>query len=598
MKKQKLLRQSVKLFFKNWGAYVTLVIVLNLIISAILVPLMEYSTSLILQYNGVPYISYTNVGWLLTTKPVAVLELLALLVILFALVFWQFAFLVSGIDNISRHHNQTFWQIAGHAVSQMAHLRFGSFLFFTIYFILVLPFSNVYLSSPLLSKVAIPTFILETVTKNAWLEILLAAVAILVLYIGIRLTLVLPLMILKRQRGFEAAGNSWAMTRHRTWGYMWRLMMLGVISLASTTLLSVGLYFLQTYLDHQSSGIAFTGAVINMGLLVIWQRLIASFSLVVFMLMLILAIRDDNVAQIKTPAKLPSKRKWGRRFIAASLIVIFLLSEVIYNAQYLQGALLNQPLTISHRGVDDGNGVQNTIPALNRTSREHPNFVEMDIHETKDHQFVVMHDENLANLAGVNAAPYQLTLQQMTSMKVHENGYTAHIASFDQYLRAAERDHQRLLVEIKTTSHDSPNMLQLFIHRYERRLLHDHDQIHSLDYHVISGLKKHAPKLFVSYILPYNFSFPETKANAYTMEETTLNSQFVSEAHRRNQWVYAWTVDDSDDMTKMLFLNVDGIITDNLSELQATIKSTFNHPSYAQRLLIYSNELQNESPTN
>ncbi|WP_225352783.1 glycerophosphodiester phosphodiesterase, partial [Lentilactobacillus parafarraginis] len=292
------------------------------------------------------------------------------------------------------------------------------------------------------------------------------------------------------------------------------------------------------------------------------------------------------------------KRKWGRRFIAASLIVIFLLSEVIYNAQYLQGALLNQPLTISHRGVDDGNGVQNTIPALNRTSKEHPNFVEMDIHETKDHQFVVMHDENLANLAGVNAAPYQLTLQQMTSMKVHENGYTAHIASFDQYLRAAERDHQRLLVEIKTTSHDSPNMLQLFIHRYERRLLHDHDQIHSLDYHVISGLKKHAPKLFVSYILPYNFSFPETKANAYTMEETTLNSQFVSEAHRRNQWVYAWTVDDSDDMTKMLFLNVDGIITDNLSELQATIKSTFNHPSYAHRLLVYSNELQNESPAN
>jgi glycerophosphoryl diester phosphodiesterase len=96
--------------------------------------------------------------------------------------------------------------------------------------------------------------------------------------------------------------------------------------------------------------------------------------------------------------------------------------------------------------------------------------------------------------------------------------------------------------------------------------------------------------LFVSYILPYNFSFPETKANAYTMEETTLNQQFVGEAHLHRQQVYAWTVDDQPHMTRMLFLNVDGIITDNLTELKTTIRSTFDHPSYAQRLLIYSNE--------
>ena len=219
----------------------------------------------------------------------------------------------------------------------------------------------------------------------------------------------------------------------------------------------------------------------------------------------------------------------------------------------------------------------------------------MDIHETKDQQFVVMHDENLKDLAGVNKAPHQLTMKQLIKLKVHENGHSAHIAGFDQYLSAAERDHQKLLVEIKTTKYDSANMLQLFIKRYEKRLLRDHDRIHSLDYHVISGLKKQAPKLFVSYILPFNFSFPETKANAYTMEETTLNQEFVDEAHDRHQQVFAWTVDDDDDMTRMIFLNVDGIITDNLHELQVNLETTFDHPSYAQRLLIYSNELQDVS---
>nr|WP_330166095.1 glycerophosphodiester phosphodiesterase [Agrilactobacillus fermenti] len=254
--------------------------------------------------------------------------------------------------------------------------------------------------------------------------------------------------------------------------------------------------------------------------------------------------------------------------------------------------MLQPPLTISHRGVDDGNGVQNTIPALIKTSHEKPDYVEMDIHETKDHQFVVMHDENLKALAGIDKAPYQLTLAQLKQITVRENGHQAKIASFDDYLTAAKQQSQKLLVEIKTTPHDSAAMLTNFIQKYETTLLKHHDRIHSLDYTVVRRLKQQAPKLFVSYILPYNLSFPQTKANAYTMEETTLNKRFVNTAHQRRQEVYAWTVNDDSEMTRVLFLNVDGIITDNLHLLKTTIKADTQHPSYAQLLLIYINELQ------
>ncbi|WP_375663973.1 glycerophosphodiester phosphodiesterase family protein, partial [Bartonella sp. CL63NXGY] len=68
---------------------------------------------------------------------------------------------------------------------------------------------------------------------------------------------------------------------------------------------------------------------------------------------------------------------------------------VLNNVYYLKGAELKQPVTISHRGVAEKNGVQNTIPALKKTHKLHPTYVEMDVHETKDHQFVVLHDENL-----------------------------------------------------------------------------------------------------------------------------------------------------------------------------------------------------------
>lgn len=594
MKGNHLLRRSIRTFFHNWGAYVSLVIIINLLLEVIVVPVMEYLTGVILNLNSVPYLSYTNAVWVLTQRPLAVLELFILLLAIFALVFWQFAFLLSGISNIALKQNLTLWQVFQNAITNMRRLRLGSFLFFIGYFILVLPFSVAYLNSPLLSKATIPTFILDDLEKQPLIAILITVLGIAVFYLGIRLIQVLPLMIIHHQRGLEAAKNSWQLTRHNTWQYLWRITVLGAISVASTTLVSYLLYFFQTYLDKQSKMIGFIGAVTNMGLLTVWQRIVASFSLVVFMLILLMVLDQSKWHSTASVVRLPQKRRIGRRVMGILLISLFLVGDVIFNAVYLQGALLAKPVTISHRGVNNSNGVQNTIPALNRTSKDKPDYVEMDLHETRDHQFVVMHDENLWNLAGVDKDPYQLTLSQMTKMKVHENGHSAHIASFDQYLRAAEHDHQKLLVEIKTTSHDSPNMLQLFIQRYENRLLRDHDHIHSLDYHVISGLKKQAPKLFVSYILPYNFSFPQTKANAYTMEETTLNEAFVNEAHAHRQQVYAWTVDDEDDMTRMLFLNVDGIITDNLTDLKSTINSTFNHPSYAQRLLIYSNELQDE----
>jgi len=69
--------------------------------------------------------------------------------------------------------------------------------------------------------------------------------------------------------------------------------------------------------------------------------------------------------------------------------------------------LENVPLTISHRGVSQGNGVQNTVESLEKTALLKPDYIEMDVQETKDGQFVMMHDANLKALAGVDAKPQE-----------------------------------------------------------------------------------------------------------------------------------------------------------------------------------------------
>lgn len=64
--------------------------------------------------------------------------------------------------------------------------------------------------------------------------------------------------------------------------------------------------------------------------------------------------------------------------------------------------------------------------------------------------------------------------------------------------------------------------------------------------------------------MPYNFTFPETQADLYTMEATTLNDTFILKADQQKKAVYAWTVNDSEVLSKMLFMDVAGVITDDL----------------------------------
>ncbi|MRT18737.1 hypothetical protein F3C99_17625, partial [Vitellibacter sp. q18] len=91
----------------------------------------------------------------------------------------------------------------------------------------------------------------------------------------------------------------------------------------------------------------------------------------------------------------------------------------------------------------------------------------------------------------------------------------------------ANEHQQKLLIEIKTTSADSKQMIDRFIKKYQQTILTHQHRIHSLDYDVVTELKQKAPKLYVSYVLPYNLVFPQTSADAYTMEETTLTGDFV-----------------------------------------------------------------------
>jgi glycerophosphoryl diester phosphodiesterase len=553
---------------------------MDLVNQLIFIPLFRLVTTYILQAGGIPFISYQNIKILVTQHTLVVVGLLIELILLLLVIYWQFAILLLGLRLILSNQ-MSFRRLMKESWLAMQNIRPGSLPLMLLYFVLVIPFVDLVFRTPLLSKVQIPEFILDFMTRNNTLLVILIAFYVITTILGVRLILTLPLMIYQGRRTRDALVTSWHLTSGlKWWQYVKKLIVLGIIAAVGLTCFYLLIYGLQTLLDLFPGKLAFASAIFNLTLvqgiselLTVWAGIVA--------LQVVISVVDDFSNQEKTR----KKASWLGWTTFGVLLVLLGGLVVVNNYYYLKGSGLTRPITISHRGVAEENGVQNTIPAMERTHRLHPDYIEMDVHETKDHKFVVLHDENLKKLTGVNKTPHELTLAQLTKLTARENGHHAKLASLDQYLNTAEQLHQKLLIEVKTTPNDSKAMLKRFNQQYGKRIIRDHDLVHSLDYQAVSGLKKLNPKLKVLYIQPYNFSYPKSVADGYSMEYSTLNFEFIQQAHQQNDKVYSWTVNDPEVMKQMMYDHVDGIITDNLGELNSAITDYTGSQSYANRIL-------------
>ena len=589
-------QESTRHFFQHWGSYVTLVFITNLAISYVAVPAFTWLTAALMKWQHVPYVSYTNIGSIALRHPLAIIGLLLILLAIITLIYWQFAYLLLGIMNIRNGRPQTSRAVLGDVFRSLVGASPSTFLFFIGYFVVIIPFGSELFSTPLLNKAKIPAFIVTYLMANPLWAVFLGIFYVAAAYIGIRLIAVLPLMMLDGYHSHEAIRLSWQRTRRHFWAYFSKILVTLAIVTVMVTLIYGLIYLGQLGFDRTGFGLA--AATFNLFLMEIITEFIVCYSTVIFM-MVVLSSHDS---QQQTPLSLfsfrePARTKLRTRLLIISGLTLISALLVVFNLVYLNGLAMTKPLTIAHRGVDNGNGVQNTIPAMVKTSKERPDYVEMDIRMTKDHQFVVMHDGNLKSLAGLNRSVASMTLRQLTKVTVTENGYQAKIPSFNHYLNTAIKHHQKLLIEIKTGSADTPDLSERFYRQFGQRILTNHEQVHTLSYKVMDKLKKEHPQLFVSYIMPYNLTFPRTRANAYTMESTTLNDSFVDQANREHKKVYAWDIDDVNSLDQMMFMGANGVITNNLSLIKQEIKDNTDHPSYANLLLTFMNDLSLETQT-
>ncbi|EOI6031938.1 glycerophosphoryl diester phosphodiesterase membrane domain-containing protein [Enterococcus hirae] len=579
-------------FLKGTQAYFRDVLIMHLFILFICLPLLNSTTRFILNRGAIDYISSDNISTILSQHPGVLLSLTAVLLTILLLVYFEFTFLLMSVYFIKKQTPISLKQLLQATFRQLKKIRPLTFLFFLAYFVLILPISGLSFNSDLLSKVKIPAFIMDFIFTNRWIVVSsFILFYIFLAYIGIRLIFALPEMILRDRPFKQAVKESWYLTKSRFFAILGQFIIIGgsilLISFAGYLIVLLAQIIVEQFFPNYS----LISAVFAMTIL----QAILLFNIVmstVGIFYIIIDFMDDEGFLPETPnwfrLESPNKRFSVLKNTSLVLFAVFFgVGVCLYNMDYLTSASQTKPVTISHRGVSGGNSAQNTLAALEKTSRTyHPDYVEMDVQETKDGQFVVMHDFNLKKLTGINKAPQDLTLKELEKLKVTENGAKEPVVSFDTYLKRANELNQKLLIEIKNSKNDSKDIVERFVKKYEENILTHQHILQSLTYQTVSDLKNANPKFYVGYILPFNIVGPPvTPADFLTMEYSTINRNFIDSAHQDGKKVYVWTVNDSDGISRMMFYGVDGIITDQMTILNENIKAMDEEITYSDKLL-------------
>ena len=571
MKPEKPKKLGFKKIYLNLDKILFLFFLIFRLVDYIWLPLNSVIAGFLLSQTGYLFISYNNIFSIIKNAPIVSLGFVVLIAINLLVAYFQLSILFIGARHLLYHEKRTLIEysrkVFRESLAFMKKLTISKALFIFLFVAMLFPFIRKIFKIYYFNKIVIPEFIQTYMEDKYWMWwVAIISLSLLFFYVSVRLMFALPKVFYEKMSVKDSVLYSLEKTKNNFWFYAWHLFLIIVKTNLFFYLPLIPILSIQFIVDSITQKESLVLAIINFVLIKNFHYMALTYFLVKFSSFL-----TGEELDIMPRREKDHIMRWGVMVCASTLFAI-----EGYN--YLEAPVVNPPLVISHRGVSNGNGVQNTIQSLEKTAQLKPDLIEMDIQET-------MHDANLRGLAGLNKTPQDLTLEELQQVDIHENGYETKISSFDDYLNRANELHQKLLIEIKTSHKDSPKMMDHFLEKYAAKIKVYGHQMQSLDYHVVEKVTQYDKDIPIYFILPYNSVFPRTNATGYTMEYSTLDEYFVTKLWNTEQKLYVWTINSSESFDKSFRLGVNGMITDNLEMIKDELETAQEDPEYTDLLL-------------
>jgi len=575
------MRQAVHNIYVYRFDYVQVFALIRIFQFLLMIPVTSIVLKLMLRVTGFTHITEQN--WQSFVTHPFVMIMICLLILLFLLfVYYEMGFLFLMAFHQQRGLRYRFLPLWQQLNRKVVYFFSVQVLFLIVYLALLMPLASFMLPLTLTQSISLPHFLTEEIMSSRAGRLAYAAVASIIVMIGIRSILTLPIFTIQPNisilRSFK---QSWRFSKRG----LFELVVLLAMLLTGHLLMMLGITVVATFPLYLIERLMPSAALVTAGLTLAFLEMVfvVLFSLLQAMFSQVMVAITYNTLVIGKVSGTTHRKRHYKPLLLISGIVFLVLSMMNINSLE-KSVYAPDTKIIAHRGYVAGN-VENTISGLVSAANAGADLIEIDIQQTVDGEFVVFHDRTLRRLAGKNGVIANMTLSELKTLTIHQNGFSDKIASLDDCIEIAKALDVALLIELKVHGQETEDVLPKLVEKLRKYKVLDSYYVQSADGQKMTQLKKLVPNLRVGIVYALNIGPMEENVDFIALEESWVTEQLIQELKQHPTDLFVWTLNDDRSLQTFIEKNVSGVITDHPDVARELRTQQSENQYFLQRIL-------------
>lgn len=586
------IKKSFQMIRYNLKTLVGFELLFKLLSIFLFTPLFIHLFDFIMKIRGYDYLTLENcLSFFLHPITLFLLIILVLLMMIYTMFDLTTMIIILDCSYQKKKINMTnAIRLSLNKCKTMFHLQNISLAFFILFLI---PFLNVGVSSSFISKIVIPEYILSFLLENSLWTALISILVFFFIVLLFHWLYSIHYFVLESVDYKEARMKSRNLGSHH---HLKDWLTLGMIQfsffLFYLLFLALGIFLI--FLIYK-----FLGSLLVKSVLTTILSLFLAISYLLFALLStpisyagissLYYVKKEKSKEETHPiaiqinereSKSNKKLKWLlTSFLVLALGVGTIFTYGIYKGKYNLTIMFTRKTEVTaHRGASS-KYPENTKVAFVGAKELGADYIELDVQQTQDGKIIVMHDKNLKRTTGLDKNVWETTYEEIKNLDAgihfHEYFQGEKIPLLKEIVLWAKENKMKLNIELKPTGKET-NFEQAVIQILKEADYVENCYVASQVYSVLENIKKIDASIKTIYVASVFYgnidAFPS--ADDFSLEASNISKGLVRKAHKEGKKVYAWTLNTEENMQKMINLNVDNLITDNIELAKETIEKS------------------------
>ncbi len=577
------MKKIKKLLTYNLKTLLGFELIYKLSTTLIFTPLFLSIFKIITKVTGFNYLTFENIfKFLLNPLTLIFLFLLILLMTFYTLI--DISTIIIILDSSYQNKKITIKEALILSLKKAKQVFKKGNLLFPFLVIFLIPFLNLGISSSFISTISIPEFILDFIIKNNLLFCFYLILMFILCFLLFRWLYAIHYFVLENCNFKEARLKSSNLSKkNKIKDFLTIIFTELLITLIYLIFIFIGIILIIFLIKTFNK----SNILSNLTITIIWLLIAISFVIltllstpICYAIISILYYKHkekqkEEIKHLNINSKISSKANKKFTILKYTSLALVLISSSLFTYSLLNGKYnfnieyIRTMEVTAHRGASKSYP-ENTMAAFIGAKKLGADWVELDVAQTKNQEIIVTHDTNLKRTTGVNKNTWEMTYEEISKLDAgsffSKEFANERIPLLKEVLEYAKANNLKLNIELKPTGHetDFEKIISSLIKEYG---LENECVITSQVYEVLENIKKYEPSLQTVYVmsLAYGDITNLKAADNFSIEASSITKTLVNKVHNKGKKIYAWTVNTKESIADMVKLNVDNIITDNIT---------------------------------